>query len=83
MPRDHGPLAVGNPDYVVSTDSSGKPLPYPSGMIKLADGTITTRHVILGVCQARNGDVFVLALIPYTRAAGRFQRDSLKMCRQF
>jgi hypothetical protein len=66
MPRDHGPLAVGNPDYVVSTDSSGKPLPYPSGMIKLADGTITTRHVILGVCQARNGDVFVLALVPYT-----------------
>jgi sugar lactone lactonase YvrE len=66
MPRDHGSVAIRNPDYAVSTDSSGKPLPYPSGMVKLADGTITTRHVILGVCQARNGDVFALALAPYT-----------------
>jgi hypothetical protein len=66
LPRDHGPVAVRNPDYTVSIDQGGKPLPCPSGMIKLADGTITTRHVTMGVCQARNGDVFILALGPYT-----------------
>jgi hypothetical protein len=66
MPRDHGPVAIRNPDYAVTDDNAGKPLPYASGMIKLADGTVTPRYVILGVCQARNGDVFALALQPYT-----------------
>ncbi len=65
-PRDHGTVAIRNPEYAVSAVRSGKPLPYPSGLIKLAGGTVTTRHVILGVCQARNGDVFALALSPYT-----------------
>jgi len=26
----------------------------------------TTKYVILGVCEARNGDVYVLALHPYS-----------------
>jgi sugar lactone lactonase YvrE len=65
-PRDHGPVAIRNPDYTSFTDKSGKPLPYHGGLIKLPDGTTTTRHVTLGVCEARDGAVYVLALQPYT-----------------
>ncbi len=32
----------------------------------MPDGAVTTKHVILGVCQARDGAVYVLALRPYT-----------------
>jgi hypothetical protein len=65
-PRDHGPVAIRNPDYTSFTDPAGKPLPAHGGLITLADGTTTTRHVILGVCQARDRNVYVLALQPYT-----------------
>ena len=65
-PRDHGPVAIGNPDYTEFTDAAGKPLPYHGGLIKTPEGITTTRHVILGVCQARDGSVYVLALQPYT-----------------
>jgi sugar lactone lactonase YvrE len=65
-PLDHGPVAIRNPDYTTFTDAAGKLLPAHGGLIKLADGTTTTRHVILGVCQAREGSVFILALQPYT-----------------
>jgi hypothetical protein len=64
--RDHGPVAVKNPDYTEFTDKDGKPLPFHSGLYKMPDGTVTTRHVILGVCEARNGSVYALALGPYT-----------------
>lgn len=65
-PRDHGPVAIRNPDYTPMTDAAGKPLPYHAGLIKLPDGTLTTKAVILGVCQARDGNVYILALQPYT-----------------
>jgi hypothetical protein len=65
-PRDHGPVAIRNPDYTSFIDAAGKPLPAHGGLIRLADGTTTTRHVILGVCQARDRRVYVLALQPYT-----------------
>jgi sugar lactone lactonase YvrE len=66
IPRDLGPVAIRNPDYTEFTDTEGKPLPFHAGLVKLPDGTTTTRHVILGVCQARDGQVYVLALQPYT-----------------
>jgi len=65
-PRDHGPVAISNPDYTEFKDKDGKPLPYHGGIHTLPDGTVTTKHVILGVCQSRSGDVYVLALGPYT-----------------
>jgi hypothetical protein len=65
-PRDHGPVAIGNPDYTEFKDKDGKPLPYHGGIIKLADGTTTTKWVILGVCEAHDGAVYALALQPYT-----------------
>jgi sugar lactone lactonase YvrE len=65
-PHDHGPISIGNPDYTVFTDQSGKQLPYHGGLFKTPDGMTTTRHVLLGICQAQSGSVYVLALQPYT-----------------
>jgi sugar lactone lactonase YvrE len=65
-PTDLGCVSVRNPDYTEFTDKGGKPLPFHSGLAKLADGTWTTRHVILGVSQAQTGKVYALMLCPYT-----------------
>ncbi len=65
-PRDRGPISIRNPDYTQFTDQSGKPLPAHGGIFKTPDGVTTTRHVLLGVCQAGDGSVNVLALQPYT-----------------
>jgi sugar lactone lactonase YvrE len=63
--RDHGPVAVSNPNFTEFTDKSGKPLPFHGGFGKFGDVT-TTKYVILGVCEAKNGDVHILALHPYS-----------------
>jgi sugar lactone lactonase YvrE len=65
-PRDHGPVAVRNPDFTPFTDKAGKPLPFHGGFFKLPSGVTTTRYVILGVCEARDGNVNILALHPYS-----------------
>src|SRR5262249_40521074 len=36
-PRNHGPVAIRNPDYTEFTDKAGKPLPMHHGIRKLAD----------------------------------------------
>ncbi len=59
-------MAVRNPAYTTFNDKAGKTLPFHGGLVKLPDGTTTTRYVILGVCEARDGNVYVLALHPYT-----------------
>ena len=65
-PADLGPVAIGNPDYTEFTDKDGKPLPMHYGIIKLPDGTTTTKFVTLGISQAADGRVYSLALVPYT-----------------
>lgn len=65
-PTDHGCVAIANPDYTPMTDASGKNLPFHGGQITLKDGTVTTRHVILGVSEGLDNNVNILALIPYT-----------------
>jgi sugar lactone lactonase YvrE len=65
-PTDHGPVAIANPDYTPMTGADGKLLPFHGGQITLKDGTVTTRHVILGVSEGLGGEVNILALIPYT-----------------
>jgi hypothetical protein len=65
-PRDHGPVAVANPDFTDFADKKGKALPFHGGFVKLANGVTTTRYVILGVCAARDGNVYILALHPYS-----------------
>jgi sugar lactone lactonase YvrE len=64
-PRDLGPVAVSNPNFTEFVDKQGKPLPFHGGFAKFGDVT-TTRYVILGVCEARSGDVYILALHPYS-----------------
>jgi hypothetical protein len=65
-PRDHGPVSVSNPNFTEFTDKQGKPLPYHGGFVKLPSGVTTTRYVILGVCEGRDGFVNILALHPYS-----------------
>lgn len=64
-PRDHGAIAVTNPNFTEFKDPSGKELPFHGGLHKMPDGTTTTKYVTMGVCEARDGDVYILALHPY------------------
>jgi sugar lactone lactonase YvrE len=64
-PRDLGPVSVSNPNFTEFVDKQGKPLPFHGGFAKFGDVT-TTKYVILGVCEARSGDVYILALHPYS-----------------
>jgi hypothetical protein len=64
-PRDHGPVKVTNPNFTTLTDKQRKTLPFHGGFGKVGD-VMTTKYVILGVCEARDGDVYVLALHPYS-----------------
>ncbi len=65
-PRDHGVVAIDNPDYTQFTDAAGQPLPFHGGTFRTPDGITTSRHVTLGICQSRSGGVYVLMLQPYT-----------------
>lgn len=65
-PTDLGAVQIHNPDFTEFTDSKGKTLPYHGGFMKRDDGRTVTRYVIMGVCEARDGDVFILALHPYS-----------------
>jgi sugar lactone lactonase YvrE len=64
-PRDHGPVSVSNPNFTEFVDKQGKPLPFHGGFGKFGSVT-TTKYVILGVCEARSGDIYILALHPYS-----------------
>jgi sugar lactone lactonase YvrE len=75
-PRVCGPIAIGNPDYTQFTDAEGKRLPWHHGVRTLADGTVTTDHALLGVCEDRRGNVYVLSLAPYTLL--RIEADALR-----
>ncbi len=65
-PRNYGPVAVSNPNYTEFKDKAGKDLPFHGGLRTMPDGTVTTRYVILGVCQGKDGSVYTLMLYPYT-----------------
>jgi sugar lactone lactonase YvrE len=64
-PRNHGVIEVMNPNFTELT-KDGKPIPFHGGFGKTKDGKMTTKYVVLGICQGRNGDVYTLALHPYT-----------------
>jgi hypothetical protein len=65
-PHNHGPVAVRNPNFTGFTGKDGKPLPFHGGFMKLPSGVTTTKYVILGVCEGRDGSVHILALHPYS-----------------
>ncbi len=65
-PRDLGAVAIRNPDYTAFKDKAGKDLPWHHGVTKLADGTSTTKYVIMGIAEGPEGMIFLLSLAPYT-----------------
>jgi hypothetical protein len=65
-PRYHGPVSVSNPNFTEFTDKQGKVLPFHGGFMKLPSGVMTTKYVILGVCEGRDGYVNIMALHPYS-----------------
>jgi len=64
-PRDHGPVAIANPDFTRFTDDQGKPLPWHHCIRKAKDG-VHTPWVPMGVCAARDGSVYVTTIAPFT-----------------
>lgn len=64
-PHDHGPVSVANPDFTTFTDKNGKPLPYHAGFTKVG-GVMTSKYVVLGVCEGRDGYVNIMTMHPYT-----------------
>ncbi len=64
-PRDHGVVGVRNPDFTPFKDAAGKDLAMHHGFHTI-DGHFTSKFVILGVTQDLDGNVYSLALVPYT-----------------
>jgi sugar lactone lactonase YvrE len=73
-PVDLGPIAIGNPDYTTFVDAEGKPKPHHHGVLRLKDGTLAPRYVIMGICAASDGTVYVTTLYPFTVHAIRVPR---------
>jgi sugar lactone lactonase YvrE len=67
-PRDHGPLAVRNPDFAVFVDAAGKAKQWHHGYArKGAERTVLVpRYHIMGICAASDGTVYVTTLYPFT-----------------
>ena len=73
-PTDYGPIAIGNPDYTTLTDAEGKRKRYHHGVYHLNDGTLLPRYMIMGICAAGDGTVYVTTLYPFTVHAIRIPR---------
>lgn len=73
-PTDHGPIAIGNPDYAQLKDEDGKPRPYHHGVHSLQDGTLLPRYVIMGICAARDDTIYLTTLYPFTLHAIRIPK---------
>jgi outer membrane protein assembly factor BamB len=65
-PRDHGPLAIRNPDYTTFVGADGKPLPWHHGVYKTESGVLVPRYVIMGICATRDRKVYLTTLYPFT-----------------
>ncbi|MCS7167464.1 MAG: hypothetical protein RMI91_04345 [Gemmatales bacterium] len=64
--RDHGPIAIRNPDYTRFTDEKGRPLPWHHGVRRRPDGILVPQYHIMGICAATNGKVYATTIIPLT-----------------
>jgi sugar lactone lactonase YvrE len=73
-PIDRGPIAIGNPDYAVFADAAGQTKPHHHGVYRLKDGTLVPRYVVMGICAAGDGTVYVTTLYPFSIHQLRFPR---------
>ena len=64
-PTDHGPIAISNPDYATLTDQDGKPKKWHHGVHRV-DDQLVPRYVVMGICAAKGGTVYVTTLYPFT-----------------
>ena len=74
QPTDHGPIAISQPDYTSFVDETGKPRSHHHGVYRLADGTMLPRYVVMGICAAGDGTVYLTTLYPFTLHAIRIPR---------
>jgi hypothetical protein len=71
-PKDHGPLAISNPEYTEFKDKDGKDLPWHHGVHRpLEGGPLVPRYTIMGICAGSDGTVYPLTLAPFTLHAVR------------
>jgi sugar lactone lactonase YvrE len=63
--KDHGSIAVANPDFISMTTPDGKPKPWHHTLRKEKDGTLTPWQP-MGVCAAKDGTVYVFTIAPFT-----------------
>jgi len=66
QPVDLGQMYVTNPDFTQWSLPDGKPNPVHRGFASLDNGKLVSQYVTMGVCEARDGAVYVLALCPYS-----------------
>jgi hypothetical protein len=65
--RDHGVLAVKNPDWFdFAPGKDGKPKPWTHGFHTLPDGTRTPLHAHMALTQAKDGTLYATVLYPFT-----------------
>ena len=63
--RNLGKVVIANPNDLKFKDEKGKDLPWHHAMRKEKDGTLTPTTP-MGVCEARDGNVYVLTIAPFT-----------------
>lgn len=73
--RNHGKVGVANPSDLTFKDAQGKDLPWHGAMRKDKDGTLTPTTP-MGVCEAPDGNVYVLTIAPFTLF--QFRPDQVK-----
>ena len=73
-PTDHGPIAIDNPDYATFTDEAGKTKRWHHGVHRHAGGELLPRYVVMGICAANDGTVYLTTLYPFTLHAIRIPK---------
>lgn len=73
-PRDYGPLAISNPDYTEFTDATGKVMKWHHGVHQPNGEPLQPRYVVMGICAAKSGTVYVTTLYPFTVHAIKIPR---------
>ncbi len=65
--RDHGAIAISNPDYASPTGPDGKPLSHQHGVHRAGPrGALVPRYVVMAICAPGKGRVYLTTIYPFT-----------------